>query len=212
MDDGWVRSRAQGGRVRAHLPGEGSPSSPPANVVLGAVGEGLRWPKIRTLARRGRVRSASTWRRAAHADGRRRQARCPWSMASSMSSFSPPFPLLFHSGWGSLSNLNAHVTSNMLGGMKASDRTITGIQSRSSEPQTRSSGARNREKGGGEETALPPSWTPPGGASPMPQKERDSIFGGSFEIKTTETRVSATCMCELARPKPKAANEPTSKL
>ena len=89
-----------------------------------------------------------------------------------------------------MSNLNAHVTSNMLGGMKASDRTITGIQSRSSEPQTRSSGARNREKGGGEETALPPSWTPPGGASPMPQKEKDSIFGGSFEIKTTESGLS----------------------
>ena len=66
MDDGWVRSRAQGGRVRAHLPGEGPPSSPPANVVLGAVGEGLRPPQIRMLARRGRVRSASTWRRAAH--------------------------------------------------------------------------------------------------------------------------------------------------
>ena len=34
MDDGWARSRAQGGRVRAHLPGEGPPSTPPANVVL----------------------------------------------------------------------------------------------------------------------------------------------------------------------------------
>lgn len=46
MDDGWVRSRVQGGRVRAHLPGEGPPSPPPANVVLGGVGEGLRPPKI----------------------------------------------------------------------------------------------------------------------------------------------------------------------
>ena len=34
VDDGWVRSRAQGGGVRAHLPGEGPPSTPPANVVL----------------------------------------------------------------------------------------------------------------------------------------------------------------------------------
>ena len=70
MDDGWVRSRAQRGRVRAHLSGEGPPSSPPANVVIGAVGEGLGSPKLRTLARCGRGEPASNWRQAANAGGR----------------------------------------------------------------------------------------------------------------------------------------------
>ena len=55
MDDGWARARAQGGRVRAHLPGEGPPSPPPANVVLGGVGEGLTPPNPRMGSGGGRV-------------------------------------------------------------------------------------------------------------------------------------------------------------
>ena len=144
------------------------------------------------LARRGRGEPASNWRQAAHAAGREGPGVVLAPPLPPRQELQPPFFTAFSFRWGSLSNLNAHVTSNMLGGMIASDRTITGIQSRSSEPQTRSSGARNREKGGGEETALPPSWTPPGGASPMPQKERDSIFGGSFEVKTTESGLNKT--------------------
>ena len=60
MDDGWVRSRAQGGRVRAHLPGEGPPSSPPANVVIGAVGEGLRPPQFSQVPHAGEARPRGT--------------------------------------------------------------------------------------------------------------------------------------------------------